>query len=75
VGVSQAYLLKLVQSSQQHFFCKAQAFVTLDMRHHVLSMAVVTFRAVTRKWLSCQPGLPAEACPEWAAAACVGVRW
>jgi len=52
VGVSQAYLLKLVQSSQQHFFCKAQAFVTLDMRHHVLSMAVVTFRAVTRKWLS-----------------------
>jgi hypothetical protein len=52
VGISQVYLLKLVQSGQQHFFSKAHGSVTPDIDQSVAGKVVMMYREVTRKWQS-----------------------
>ena len=49
VGISQVYLLKLVQ---QHFFSKAHGSVTPDIDQSVAGKVVMMYREVTRKWQS-----------------------
>lgn len=50
VGMSQAYLLKLVQSCHQHFLQSSRLCDLLALG--VSQVAVVMHREVTRKWLS-----------------------
>ena len=52
VGISQVYLLKLVQSGQQHFFSKAHGSMTPDIDQSVAGKVVMMYREVTRKWQS-----------------------